>query len=84
MVYELIAYNTDCRFPQDIRYREYTTSKKRAEAFEKIPKIQFTDSGHGIVFNAREMKSGEHRKQVISICGVYVREHLARLQREGR
>ncbi len=33
----------------DIRYREYTTSVRKAEAFKKIPKIQFTDSGHGIV-----------------------------------
>ena len=52
MVYELIGYNTDSRYPDDIRHREYTTSLKKAMLFEEIPKIQFTDSGHGIVFAA--------------------------------
>lgn len=33
----------------DVRYREYTTSARKAKAFEAVPKIQFTDSGHGIV-----------------------------------
>lgn len=79
MVYELVAYNTDCRYPQDIRYREYTISKKKAEIFEKIPKIQFTDSGHGIVFHAREMKSREGRKQTISTLRDYVKEHTTRV-----
>ena len=54
MVYELLAYNTECM--QDIRYRKYTTSKKKAEAFNNIPKIQFTDSGHGIVFLLMNIK----------------------------
>ena len=76
MTYELVAYNTDCRYQQDIRYREYTNSKKRAEQFNKIPKIQFTDSGHGIVFHSRELKFREHRKPTISILRDYVQEHL--------
>jgi phage-related protein len=33
----------------DVRYREYTTSVKKAERFKSVPKIKFTDSGHGIV-----------------------------------
>jgi hypothetical protein len=34
---------------EDVRYREYTTSVRKAELFKTIPKIKFTDSGHGIV-----------------------------------
>jgi hypothetical protein len=33
----------------DIRYREYTTSKRKAELFKKVPRIRFTDSGHHII-----------------------------------
>jgi hypothetical protein len=33
----------------DVRYREYTTSVRKAEAFKKVPKIPFSDSGHGII-----------------------------------
>ena len=75
MVYELEAYNTDCRYSQDVRYRAYTTSKKKADAFDKIPKIQFTDSGHGIVFNAREFVG--RRKSNIYTLRDYVNKHLA-------
>lgn len=53
MIYELIAYNTDSRYWDDVRYREYTTNRKKAEAFKNIPRIQFTDSGHGIEFTYR-------------------------------
>lgn len=59
MTYLLIGYNTDARYPNDIRWREYTRSKRVADQFAKIPKIQFTDSGHGIVFVAREHKGGK-------------------------
>jgi argonaute-like protein implicated in RNA metabolism and viral defense len=34
---------------QDVRYREYTTSSKKADLFKQVPKIKFTDSGHGII-----------------------------------
>ena len=74
MVWELEAYNTDCRYSSDIRYREYTSSQKKAEAFQKIPKIQFTDSGHGIVFTAI-IHAGK-RKPTISILADYVRQHI--------
>jgi len=74
MIYELIAYNTDCRYSQDIRYRIYTSSKKKVEAFNKIPKIQFTDSGHGIVFHASEHKG--IRKSRITILRDYVEKHM--------
>jgi len=75
MVYELEAYNTDCRYSQDVRYREYTSSKKKAEKFNKIPKIQCTDSGHGIVFNSREHNG--KRKPIVKTLDSYVREHLS-------
>ncbi len=73
MVYKLEAYNTDCRYPQDIRYRAYTISKKKADKFNQIPKIQFTDSGHGIVFFARAHQG--LKKPRITILTDYVRKH---------
>lgn len=75
MIYLLQAYNTDSRYPWDVRYREYTSSKRKAEAFDKIPKIQFTDSGHGIVFSAREHHG--KRKPTIHEVSTYVYEHLS-------
>lgn len=51
----LEAYGTDSRYPDDVRHRSYTTSRRKAEAFGRLPKIQFTDSGHGIVFHAEEL-----------------------------
>jgi hypothetical protein len=39
---------------KDVRYREYTTSKRKADLFAQVPKIAFTDSGHGIVPSVRE------------------------------
>lgn len=33
----------------DVRYREYTSSTKKAELFKAVPKIRFSDSGHHII-----------------------------------
>ena len=74
MVYELIAYNTDCRYQEDVRFREYTSSKKKADKFDNIPKIQFSDSGHGIVFQSREHRGA--RKKPVSVLREYVRKHI--------
>lgn len=76
-VYLLEGYNTDSRYPNDVRYREYTTSKRRAELFNKIPKIQFSDSGHGICFSAIEHKGRRkpHRTELSS----YVFEQMTKL-----
>lgn len=52
-VWILEGYGTDSRYADDVRHREYTTSKKKADLFAQIPRIDFTDSGHGIVFTAR-------------------------------
>lgn len=41
----------------DCRYRDYTTSAAKAEKFRRVPKIQFTDSGHGIVPTVSEVSS---------------------------
>lgn len=73
MIYELEAYNTDMRHYLDVRYRDYTTSEKKAVNFSNIPKIQFSDSGHGIVFVARLVTK---RKPKITTLSDYVREHL--------
>jgi hypothetical protein len=40
----------------DVRYRCYTQSVKKAEQFKKIKRVQFTDSGHGIVPVVTEAK----------------------------
>jgi len=78
MIYELIAYNTDSRYPQDVRYRTYTSSKRVAEIFNKIPKIQFTDSGHGIVFSAREKEKGIRYPERRELWD-YVSKHTTRI-----
>jgi len=79
MVYELVGYNTDSRY-DDIRYREYTNNKKKAELFNKIPKMQFTDSGHGIVFEACELELRTRRKPTIKTMSSYVIEQMNNLQ----
>ena len=81
MIYKLEAYNTDSRYMNDIRYRKYTSSKKEAELFRKIPKIQFSDSGHGIVFSATE-HCGK-RKPLISILHDYVMVETLKLRSKG-
>lgn len=58
----------------DVRYRDYTTSKKKADAFREIPKCQFTDSGHGVVSVVKEMKS--RKLPVIRVMADYVNEHM--------
>jgi hypothetical protein len=55
----------------DVRYREYTTSVRKAEAFRNIPKIKFTDNGHGIVPVVKDHIG--RREKPISI----LRDHVA-------
>lgn len=50
----LEAYDTERR---TVVWRDFTTSKRKADAVRAMPKIQFTDSGHGIVFSATERKA---------------------------
>jgi len=72
----LEAYGTDCRYGDDVRYRAYTTSRKKAEAFSRIPRIQFTDSGHGIVFHASELPPRTKRLPLRNGLSDHIREHL--------
>ncbi len=58
----------------DVRYREYTTSIRKAEAFKTVPKINFTDSGHGIVPAVRDHKG--RREKPINALREYVTSHL--------
>ncbi len=76
-VYILEAYNTDSRYPDDVRYREYTRCKERADLFNQIPRIQFSDSGHGICFSAREHKGT--RKELRHELSQYVFEQMLKL-----
>lgn len=73
----LEAYGTDSRYGDDVRHRSYTRSRKKAEAFARIPRIQFTDSGHGIVFRAEELARGTRRLPVRYGLSDYIAEHLA-------
>ncbi len=82
MTFMLEGFNTDNRY-DDVRYRAYTSSKRKAAMFDKIPKIQFTDSGHGIVFHARELPPNTRRLPVISIVSTYVNEELRKIK-EGQ
>jgi hypothetical protein len=76
----LEAYGTDSRYSDDVRYRAYTTSRKKAEAFARIPRIQFTDSGHGIVFAATELPPRTPRKPARRQLSDYVAEHMAMIE----
>lgn len=63
-----------------VHHRQYTTSAKTAELFSQIPRIQYTDSGHGIVFRAREHRG--QRKPVKHM--EYVTTHMKRLREDSR
>jgi len=71
----LEGYGTDSRYGDDVRYRAYTTSQKKAEAFNRIPRIQFSDSGHGVVFAATELPPRAKRLPLRHSLADYVRDH---------
>lgn len=73
----LVAYNTENS--ADVRFRVYTRSWFRMSVFEKIPKIQFSDSGHGVVFVAREVPDRTYPEiKGINSCRDHVRQHAPR------
>ena len=72
----LEGYGTDSRYGDDVRYRAYTRSRAKAEWFGRIPRIQFTDSGHGIVFVATELAPRTKRLPLRHSLSDYVREHM--------
>jgi hypothetical protein len=69
MLYELEA---TCTETGEVRYRTYTRSKKLADLFAKIPKLQYSDSGHGVVFSSVEVR--RRRKPDL----VYLTDHVRR------
>lgn len=77
-VWLLEAYGTDRRYSDDVRYRAYTTSARKAELFDRIPRIQFTDSGHGIVF--RSAPHHGRRQPLRHGLADYVREQMDALK----
>ena len=74
----LEGFGTDSRYGDDVRYRAYTTSAKKAEAFNRIPRIQFTDSGHGIVFSAWQLPPRTKRLPLRYGLTDYVRANMPR------
>ena len=79
-VWLLEGFSTERGGRDDARHREYTTSARRAEMFGRIPRIQFTDSGHGIEFHAVP-----HRGRRLPTRRMeYVREQMARLAAERK
>lgn len=60
----------------DVRYRDYTSSGARVERFMAVPKVQFTDSGHGVVPHYSECRSrGRDQIKGANTLERYVREH---------
>lgn len=51
-VWACIGFSTEEHGDASVRHREYTTSARKAEQWNEIERIDFTDSGHGIVFSA--------------------------------
>lgn len=61
----------------DCRYRAYTASKRKADDFRaKVKRIDFTDSGHGLVPTVSECKS--RAEPAIYILDDHVRASLAK------
>lgn len=71
----MAIYRMEIRNTQDwsdCRFRAYTTSRFKSEVFmEKVKKIQFTDSGHGLVPTVSDVKS--RKRDTISILADHVR-----------
>ena len=68
----------------DVRYREYTRSQRKALAFKAVPRIDFTDSGHGIIPTVCEYSGARLPRN--HILADYVIPHVrqAMLKREDR
>jgi hypothetical protein len=66
----------------DVRYREYTTSARKADLFKQVPKIRFTDSGHHIIPFVKE--TAGKRQPVIRHLREHVEDALRGIKREDR
>lgn len=80
MVWQLVGYSTEERGERGIRHREYTTSARTADLFARIPRIDFTDSGHGICFVAEPHNGKRWPVRRME----YVAQQMARLRKEAR
>lgn len=78
--WELVGFSTEEHGDNAVRHREYTTSERTATLFSLIPRIDFTDSGHGIVFDARPHRGGKKTIRRME----HVRKHMALLRAEYR
>lgn len=79
-VWALIGFSTEEYGDDAVRHREYTSSVSTAKLFSQVPRVQFTDSGHGIVFSAYPHRG--KRKPVRRM--EHVAKHMARLRAEAR
>ncbi len=79
-VWELTGYSTESYGDVAIRHREYTTSKRTATLFAQVPRIDFTDSGHGIVFVAEPHQGKRKPVRLME----HVATHMAQLRRDLR
>lgn len=61
----------------DVRYRAYTGSVSKADRFRSVPRINFTDSGHGIVPVVSEGRQG----RLISVLADHVAAHMPAIAR---
>lgn len=70
-VWCLEVYDTEMR---EARTRKYTRSQRTADTWKRIPKVQFTDSGHGLIFTATPHPYGGRRLPTINPYGYYKHE----------
>jgi hypothetical protein len=85
--YELIAFSTEEHGENAVRFRKFSTSDNEAEAWRMIPRIDFTDSGHGIVFQARRLEAAEKRKPQKNRYGEterYAAQYMVELRKQVR
>jgi len=73
-----IGYSTEEQGENKIRHRVYTQSEITAEAWRRIPRIDFTDSGHGIAFTSYA-HNGKRKLEKLDLYR-HVDEHLPRLR----
>lgn len=78
MIWELEGYDTELR---EARCREYTRSQRTADLWVRIPRLQFSDSGHGVVFTRRP-HSGARRLTIRRMD--YADEWLRKLRAAAR
>lgn len=83
MNYELIAH-TIADPVHGIRYRDYTTSLRRAQVFAMIPRIE-SAPGHGVVFRYVKMnKRGMRKSSVVHTLQEHVLREMERIEGELR